>query len=1351
MTVEDRAGMPTLHSYVPQLVARRLVTVPAALDESHADHMAAALLLIDISGFTSVTEAAVRRGAIGTEELSRSLNAYLGQVIELIAAHGGDVVKIVGDALIPMWPADGEDLATVSRRAAVCGMAVARELDELEIEQGRRLSVKVGICAGEVVTSRVGGLDDKWLFVVSGEAVAQLAGVSRRMLTGSVVASPEAWAVMSTHFVGEPIDAGYALVRRSHQEPEPRPLPTAALSVDQEAAVRAYIPEVSLSRLDAGQGEWLAELRRTTVIFANVRLPGAGPSHALSQLQSIAIGAQRATRRYDGWLKEITVDEKGTTLVAAFGVPPFSHEDDATRAIGAAIAIRAEIEAAGASAGIGVATGSAFCGPVGNALRRDFVVLGQHVNLAARLMQTAGEGAVLCDLETHDDANGPEVFERLPPYVLKGMDSPIAVFRVSIGEVPVDRPPDIVDRTRELEIASAALGSLANGTGGLVVVEGEPGIGKSRLTAEIARRARTAGVRTLIGRAEEIDGSTPYNAWRAIFEQLTGLDAVRDPTLRRTIVLDRLGGDEGKLSMAPLLDPVLSLDLPDNTTTVQLSGAVRADNTRDLLVDLLREEASAGPMMLVVEDAHWLDSASWSLLDRVRRDIPSVLVIVTMRPHGGPEAAGDRLLASATVLRLVPLEPGDGFALACQRTGADRLSTEVAGVIQQRADGNPLFIEQLTYAMRDAGRIVVENGLCRAAQDGGLEAAIIPDTVQRVITTRLDQLPPSEAMTLKVASVIGQRFTLQTLSEIHPVRATERTLLDHLQTLTRLDLVEPVAAAPSPTYEFRHVITQEVAYNLMLSEQSRELHRRLAEWHERTYAADLAPFHATMAHHWRRAGSSAQAVDHLERAGEGALRTFANEEAIGFLEQAVALEQEARLGLAPERRGRWQLQLGEAHVNMSRYHEGRQHLEEGLSLLGQPVPRGKMRPALRVLGEVLRQALRRAGIIRGERRLTAAERADLVAACRAFSSLAEASYYDHDTLLPLYCVIRNLNEAEAAASQAEIAGGLAGTGALFGLIPLPRIAEWYLTHAIARLKQVDDLPTHEFVEITVGFYYIGAARWDVARERFRSVRRTARRLGDRRRLDDALANETELEYLQGNLRVSLERANELVASAAARADRRYEAEGLAGRAYCAWLLGAMPVALDSLERIRTIMSRETELTDELRLQYYGALALISASRGEEAQALAASEEALRLTADTRPAYYGTFLGYVAPADLHLQLWERGSSLKDPRRAGLALARLDAFAKVFPIGRPRSRLLAGRHAWLLGRPGPAMRAFESALAAAEELDMPYEAALAHQEIGRRLHEGDPARAAHLEQGRQILGRIGVAQPDADADA
>lgn len=1344
MTVEGRAEMPTLHSYVPQLVARRLRPATKAADEPRSISMPAAVLLIDITGFTSLTASAVRQGPVGAEQLSRSLNTYLGRVIDLVAAHGGEVVKIVGDALMPVWPGDEGDPVAAVQRAAACGLATAGELEELEIEEGRRLSVKVGLCAGQISLSRVGGVDGKWLFVVSGDAVDQLAGVADRMLTGALVASPTAVAQLEGDVVGETLDGGYARMRAARALVTPRPIDLAPQPASTEGDLRSYIPDVSLARIDAGQSDWLAELRRTTITFVNVPKPSEGPGPNLDVLQSIAIAVQHAARTHGGWVKEITVDEKGTTLVVAFGVAPFSHEDDPARAVRAAMAIRSGLDEVGVTAGIGVATGDAFCGPVGNRIRRDFVLLGQHVNVAARLTQASTDAVILCDAATQEAAMGAAAFERLPSHVLKGLGTPVSVFRVTGTDAPARLPSALINRAAEIKTADAALRALTIGNGGMLIVEGEPGIGKSRLAAEIVRRAETAEVRTLRGAGAEVEATTPYNAWRAIFEHLLGLEGVRDRKLRGQVVRDRLGDE--RVDLAPLLDPVLSLDIPDNDTTIQLAGAVRAENTRDMLIDLLGREGSRGPTLVVLEDAHWLDSASWTLLDRLRRDLPGILVLVTMRPVA--DATTDHVASmrpNATTIRLGPLGPSEMQALACQRTGADRLAADVEDVIRQRAGGNPLFIEQLTFAMRDAGRIVVENGVCRAATTNGLDVSIIPDTVQRVITTRVDQLPPAEAMTLKVASVIGQSFSLDTLQEIHPVPTERDDLRGHLETLERLHLVVPGTASPS-TYEFGHVIAQEVAYNLMPSQQSRELHRRLAEWLEHLHAADLAPVHPILAHHWRRAGSPERAVDHLESAGQQALRTFANEEAIGFLEQASSIDQEAQLSTEAGRRSRWQLQLGEAHVNMSRYHEGRRHLEAGLRLLGQPAPSGRVRQPLAVLGEVTRQLAHRAGL-RSRRR--SSDREQLIAVCRAFSALAEASYYDNETLLPLYCVIRTLNDAEAAESDAEIASGLAGTGALLGLIPLPGVAEWYLRRALVRLDRVEDLPTHEFVEVTVGFYYIGAARWEPARERFRSVRRTARRLGDRRRLDDALANETELEYLQGNLRTSLERSNELVASASARADRRYEAEGLAGRAYCTWRLGNTQAAVDDLERIRTIMLEGVELTDELRLQYHGVAALVHASPGDEAQALAAADEALKLTAGARPAFYGTFLGYLAPAEVHLQLWERGSQLQNHQRTIEALGRFKAFAGVFPMARPRRMLLEGRLAWLRGSRAKALQSFRAALATAERMDMPYEEALAHLELGRRLEAADPERRSHRQSADDLFGRIGVPVPPMDS--
>jgi class 3 adenylate cyclase/tetratricopeptide (TPR) repeat protein len=1347
VTLEAGTRLATLSSYVPQAVLQDVASPLPDRGEAHAERFAAAILLIDITGFTALTASAVALGPAGTEGLSRSINAYLGQIIEVIHAHGGDIAKIVGDALMPVWPVGEEDLATVARRAALCGLEIATELGEVEVEGDARLSLKVGLCAGEVAATHVGGLDGRWLFLLAGEAMAQLSSVEAQMQTGTLTASPEAWALVSSRFVGQRLERGHVRVRTTEQQLAPRPLRPIELAPDREAAIRAYIPPVSLGRLDAGQADWLAELRRTTVVFANIRGVGSAREDAVELLQRITLMAQRVFGRYDGWLKELTVDDKGMTLVAAFGVPPFTHENDPARAVQAALTVQSEIRALGLTAGVGVATGPAFCGPFGNRLRRDFAVLGQHVNLAARLMQASGDEGILVDAETQQAAGGRQTFDRLPAYVLKGMAGPIDVYRVRATEPGTDGASGMINRVREQATATETLELLKAGVGALVVFEGEPGIGKSRLVGAWVRRAGASGVATVVGSAAEIDSATPYHAWRSIFEQLLGLETVTDRASRRATVLATLGADgadDRSVELAPLLDPVLSLDLPDNETTNQLGGAVRADNTRDLLVRLLRNGAPT-PLMVVLEDAHWLDSASWSLLFRVRRELPSILVVVTMRPIGGEQADPvGPMRSDATTLHLDPLSSDDGIALACERTGAARLAEPVAAFVNSRAEGNPLFIEQLTYAMRDTGRIVVENGVCRVAGAGEeLASSIIPDTVQRVITSRLDQLPPAEAMTLKVASVIGQKFALRTLTDIYPLSVEASALIAHLDTLTRLDLVAPTPLAPEPAYEFRHVITQEVAYNLMLSAQSQELHRKLADWYERTYAEDLSPFHAFLAHHWGKAGLATRAVDHLEAAGEQALRTFANEEAIGFLEAAMTLAAQSAIELEPARQARWRLQLGEAYVHMSRYHEGREHLEAGLRLMKRPVPHSRFQQGISLLRELVRQLLRRAGLRRGPRQPSDAAQDDLIAVFRAYERLAEASYYGRETLLPLYCVIRILNEAEASGIPAEIARGYAGTGALFGVVPMPRVAEWYLQRALDRLAETDDVTTREIVEIVAGFYYIGAARWDLAREHFRSVRRLARRLGDRRRLDDALANLAELEYLQGAFRSAAALSDELATSALDRNDRRFHAEGLAGRAYSSWQLGEAAEASRSLASLRKVIAEERDLVDELQIKAAGIEAQLQLSRGDTQQALRASEEAMRLTAGKRPTSFATFLGYVGPAEVYLSLWETG---REPREgqalASEAVARLRRFAAVFPIGRPRAALLEGRRLWLLGRRDAGLRAWQDALAGAGELSMAFEEGLCHLEIGRHLDAGDAARVTHIQAARELFGRLGA---------
>ena len=504
-------------------------------------------------------------------------------------------------------------------------------------------------------------------------------------------------------------------------------------------------------------------------------------------------------------------------------------------------------------------------------------MVGHTVNLAARLMQAAVDD-VLCDATTLRLASSRLRFETLAPVKMKGITQPGAGVPPRAGRREHPGPRAAARgwwaARRSARGWPRAVRALAErGVGGTLLLEGEAGMGKSVLVGELLEKARAAGLSTALGLGTALEGSPVWHAWRAVLSRLLGLEGLPDEAARTARLLERLSAWPEQEAWAPLLNGVLPVAVPENEGVRNLTAALRITTTRELLVQLLDDCSRERPRLVVLDDAHWMDSASWELALAVQRRVKRLLLVLSSRPAGEAVPAEYRQLRDSPGTVHLPvgrMSYEDVLTLVRQRLGVRTLPAQVATFIRDRAEGHPLFSEELACALREAGYLVIERGECRLAARSVEKMALeLPGTIQGLITSRIDRLTQQQQLTLKVASVLGRAFPFELLRAVHPVEADRPTLPQQLAELERLDLVQREESGSGPVYAFKHVLIQEAAYHLMAFSQRRELHRAVALLHEREQEERGEQLQPLLAHHWRLAEQPERALEHLERAARG--------------------------------------------------------------------------------------------------------------------------------------------------------------------------------------------------------------------------------------------------------------------------------------------------------------------------------------------------------------------------------------------------------------------------------------------------------------------------------------------------
>jgi predicted ATPase/class 3 adenylate cyclase len=886
--------------YIPPFLARTILAAASA-QSPHAPsamRISAAVLFADVSGFTPLAEMLAQRGAEGPEELTRLLNTYFSRIIALLEHEGGEVVKFSGDALTVLFPATDEPLGHAARRAlqaATAMQAATQEFTTLVTSAGTvSLGMKIGIGAGVLQTFQVGGSFGSWEYIVAGDPIRQVAQAEHGARRGEVVLSPEA----------------LALLWPSALAPRPLVLPDETTVTDPSAAItalRGFIPDAVQAWLAADVRDWLAVLRPMSVLFVGIIGLDYDRSDALTQVQTFLQSAQTAIAIYEGSINKLAVDDKGTVLLVLFGAPPFAHADDQARAVRCARDLQTMAAGQGLQLAIGVASGQVFAGPVGSTTRREYTVIGDVVNLAARLMGVAGPGEIRCDFATIRSAQRMLAFEDLPPVRLKGKAGLVQVYRPVDAAEPVRADmTGFVGRQAEVARLGALLEAVQAGACRVLLLEGEAGIGKSRLIAQLGELLHERGLIGLSGAGLSTEQQAPYRAWRDIFSAYFNLDGASDIAEQRRRVQAQVAEVAPELlERLPLLNEVLALGLPETALTATLDADLRHQSRVGLLVALLRRWAMERPLILVLDDAHWLDSLSWTLALAVIRGLMAaqarLLLLLALRPFDS-DSAPEPLAVIATLtqterLTLSSLSPDEVVMLVATRLElpAEELPAAVAELVRTRAAGNPFFAEELVLALRDQGAIEVttEDGLHSCTVHGDLThaAQTLPDTVQGVVLARIDRLSPEQQLTLRVGAVIGRSFAYDTLRATLGayVRVDDAPLKTQLATLAILDLTPLEVPEPELTYRFKHIITRDVAYSTLLFAQRRQLHGTVAEWYERTFQSTLASMYPLLVYHYHHAGATDQERHYAKLAGAQAAAQFANAEALRYLSRALEL------------------------------------------------------------------------------------------------------------------------------------------------------------------------------------------------------------------------------------------------------------------------------------------------------------------------------------------------------------------------------------------------------------------------------------------------------------------------------
>ena len=721
---------------------------------------------------------------------------------------------------------------------------------------------------------------------------------------------------------------------------------SAAIADPRFHSPHVYTPKHLAEKILISRGALEGERKQVTVLFADLKgsmelLADRDPEEARRLLDPVLERMMEAVHRYEGTVNQVM----GDGIMALFGAP-VAHEDHAVRACYAALAMQELVKGYAQQAlrthgvmvriRVGLNSGEVVVRSIRSDLRMDYSAVGQTTHLAARMEQLAPPDAIWITADTFRLAENFVQVQSLGPVPVRGLDAPVDVFNVvAAGQVKTRFQAAalrglsrFVGRDAELEQLRAALDEARHGRGQVVAVMGEPGVGKSRLFYELTYSPRVAGCRILHASTLSYGRATSYLPVIDLLKAHLGLDDRDDiRSIRAKVTGHLLTLDE---ALKDVVAPILWLldALPEEDRLWDLEPPQRRHLALNAVKRVLLRESQVQPLVLVLEDLHWIDPETQALLDDLVAALSaaSILLLVNYRPEYSHDWSGK---TGYRQLRIDSLPPESAEELLGALVGEGGELESLKRLLIERTQGNPFFLEESVRTLVEIGALAGERGAYRLID--GAQTIRVPATVQALLAGRIDRLPPQEKRLLQAASVIGKDVPLALLSAV--VEEGEEDFRRALAHLQAAEFLYDAGLFPEPEYTFKHALTHEVAYASLLHERRVALHLAILKTLERRQADQSREDIERLASHALGAEAWGEAVTYLRRAGQRAIARSSYDPAAERLQAALrALE---RVPETPETLAQAvdiRLELRVALIPLGRYEDALVVMREAESL-----------------------------------------------------------------------------------------------------------------------------------------------------------------------------------------------------------------------------------------------------------------------------------------------------------------------------------------------------------------------------------------------------------------------------------